>query len=402
MLQLEEDIGQLIKLSNNLKKSINTNYRKETLIAKSNYATELFSDIERSLLEFEDKIPLPKLNFLIKSSREAKLSIITIINNKLSLMTEENPIVPIMAQFDVKMASSVLKTYDGSPEDLNAFTDGVNFLLELMEANHHPMLLSFIKTRLTGKARVGLPVNIVSIPDLLANIKTRCEEKVSAESVIAKLKSAKMKDNIETFCTEIESLTSKLKNIYVEQLIPDDVAGKMATKIGVDTLITNTISQETKIILKVGNFADIKDAIQKVQENVTPNAHIFHVKRGESSNQNFRNNRSRGQHFSNYQRNNRGRQYQSSFQNRTFGQNRGRGGHNFGNNSRGNQFRGRIHQRRVYHTQLENQLGPQQHYQVGGQLPTQMPNQSHLQHVLQMQQQPTVTYQNLAQDQMRQ
>lgn len=402
MLKLEDDVVQLIKLSNNLKKSINNKHRKETLIAKSNYAKELFSDIEQSLLDLEDKIPLSKLNFLIKSSRDAHLSIITIVNNKLSLLTEEDPTVPIMAQFDLKMASSLLQTYDGSPESLNAFTDGVNLLLELNDANHHPMLLKFVKTRLTGKARVGLPDNIASIPDLLTNIKNRCEEKTSAESVIAKLKSIKIKDNVETFCTEIENLTSKLKNIYVGQQIPDDVAGKMATKIGVDTLINNTVSQETKIILKVGDFADIKTAIQKVQENVTANTHIFHVKRGVVSNQNFRNNRSRGQNFTNYQRNNPGRQYQNSFQYRNFGQNRGRGGFNMRNNRGGNHFRGGNFQRRVYHTQLGNHLGPQQHYQVGGQPPTQMPQQSQMQHVQLMQQQPTITYQNLAQPQMRQ
>ena len=69
------------------------------------------------------------------------------------------------------------------------------------------MLLGFIKTRLTGEARIGLPENCASIVDLLDNVKTRCEEKSNAESVIAKLKSTKVKENVETFRTEAENLT---------------------------------------------------------------------------------------------------------------------------------------------------------------------------------------------------
>lgn len=55
-----------------------------------------------------------------------------------------------------------------------------------------------------------------------------------AESVIAKLKSVKVKENMETFCSEIETLTNKLQSIYVGQQIPEQVASKMATKVGVD------------------------------------------------------------------------------------------------------------------------------------------------------------------------
>lgn len=41
----------------------------------------------------------------------------------------------------------------------------------------------------------------------------------------------------------------------------------MATKAGVDALINGTTSFETKIILRAGNFSNIREAVQKVQEN---------------------------------------------------------------------------------------------------------------------------------------
>lgn len=72
--QIEKEVGSLVRLSNNLKKSINTNYRKETLLAELDYANHLFADIEEQLILHESEIPVNTLNFLIKASREANLN----------------------------------------------------------------------------------------------------------------------------------------------------------------------------------------------------------------------------------------------------------------------------------------------------------------------------------------
>lgn len=357
---------------------------------------------------------------MIKSSRDANRIITSIINDKIAqnskkeLINKENLTltngtqtapnmaipngnqpVPNMAQFDIKTASSLLKQYDGSPENFHAFEDAVHMLVDLIEADYHPILLRFIKTRVTGK---GLPEHCTTIPDLVANVKTRCEEKTNAECVIAKLKSVKVKENMETFCSEIETLTNKLQSIYVGQQIPEQVASKMATNVFVDALTSNINNQETKIILKVGTFGNIKDAIQKVQENVLPNSHIFQLTRNNNTNQDYRNNSSRGQGQGNRnnQRNNTGRQIHSSFQNRNynnFSQNRGRGGYNHRNgygNRGGNQSRGGNFQSRVFHAQVGNQLGPQHHYQVGGQPSIQVPQQMSIQQHTQTQHGPQV------------
>lgn len=72
---------------------------------------------------------------------------------------------------------------------------------------------------------------------------------------------------MDSFCEQIEALSNKLKNLYIEQHIPEAVAKNMVKKATVDALINGVSNQETKLILKAGSFDDVKDAIQKVQEN---------------------------------------------------------------------------------------------------------------------------------------
>lgn len=56
MSSLQDDVGILNTLLNNLKKSINKKIAINTLQAKWNYANELYNHIESSLLEEEDTL----------------------------------------------------------------------------------------------------------------------------------------------------------------------------------------------------------------------------------------------------------------------------------------------------------------------------------------------------------
>lgn len=55
--------------------------------------------------------------------------------------------------------------------------------------------------------------------------------------------------------------------MYVEEKIPADKANQMATKSGVEALIGGISNYDTKLILKIGTFTKINEAIQKLQEN---------------------------------------------------------------------------------------------------------------------------------------
>lgn len=266
MSSLQDDVGILNTLLNNLKKSINKKIAINTLQAKWNYANELYNHIESSLLDEEDTLSDSELTFLIKASRNA----ITEIRNILKLKFEQLNTKPkVTMPFDYKTATSIIQPYDGTADGLNAFVDSANLLKDLTEANQEALAARFLKTRLIGKARLGLADGLVTINGIIDDVKARCEDKTTPDNILAKMKTLKQQDTVEKFCDEVENLTAKLKGVYINNGIPERVSKSMSTKAGVDTLINGVSSVETKIILKASTFADIKEATQKVQENAS-------------------------------------------------------------------------------------------------------------------------------------
>lgn len=410
---IHNDLKNLLSIEANLKKAVYQKFRYKTLQAKLNYATELYAEVEAKLLQHESSLADSEITFIAKASREAFLSIKNIIAEK----TKETKmaIPPVQATFDIKTATAVIHHYDGSAENLDAFIDAITLMKELTPATEQNKLIQFIKTRITGKARLGLPTEINTVDALIADVKQRCEEKTSPESILAKFKQLKLQSDVTTFTNEVETLTNKLKKIYLEKRIPDDVANTMATKVGVDTLIDKTTNLKTKIILSAASFSSITEAIQKLNEHGarTDEAQVLKFSAARQERQfNRRPNNQNRQNQSNFQRNR-----QPVNQNRNNQNYRNYRHGNYGNNNQN--WRGRNHQPqnqynnqnrlgRVYVAQQGNQAGPQQQL-VGGLHNTITPQQSsipqfaHTNQGQQTQQQPTIYYQNqLTQGQLRQ
>ena len=169
--------------------------------------------------------------------------------------------------FDIRTATAVIAIYEGASDGLQAFVDACNLMKELTADEHQAMLLKFMKTRITGKARLGLPENIKTFDDFIKNITERCHDTTSPEQILAKLKSIRQRESLDSYCEQIEIISNKLKNVYIEKQIPEDVANNMVKKAVVDALVNGVNNQETKLILKAGSFKTVKEAIQKVQEN---------------------------------------------------------------------------------------------------------------------------------------
>lgn len=179
--------------------------------------------------------------------------------------------MPDPAPFDVKSATAIVQPYDGSHDALNTFVDSANLLKELTTAEHVPIAIRFLKTRLTGKARLGLPDALATIDELINDVKNRCKGTVTSETIVAKLKTTKQRGDTEKFCNTVESLCHQLQATYVEAGVPTAVAKQMATKAGVDALTSGVTNNEARLILKASTFTDINQAIQKVTENATTN-----------------------------------------------------------------------------------------------------------------------------------
>ncbi|XP_055644655.1 uncharacterized protein LOC129780413 [Toxorhynchites rutilus septentrionalis] len=157
------------------------------------------------------------------------------------------------AMFDLKTATALIQPYDGSPAGLDGFVDSVNLLTELTAQAHLGIVLKFVKTRLSGKARSAVPADVASMEALLDLIKQNRASKESPESVTAKLKALKPKGDSDKFLEDVEKLTTELTSLYVKNEIPLNVATKMATKVGVETLVNKITDSDTRIIMKFRN-----------------------------------------------------------------------------------------------------------------------------------------------------
>lgn len=268
--------------------------------------------------------------------------------------------------FDLKTATALIQNYDGSADGLASFLDATSLLDELTPANQQGKAVKFLKTRLTGKARLGLPENLNTINQVAQDVKNRCASRETPDAVIAKLRATKQKGNPEKFCEEIDDLTAKLKAVYLRENMPEALANSMSTKAGVDALTNGINSQELKIILKAGSFHNIKDAIQKVNENAstsqnpaqvltfnTRNDNNHRYQRGGRGNFQWRNNQRHGQrgHHS-YRQFNQPRYANASNNNNNNNNNRGRRGAQHGQGNRYSQG----YQRNIYMAQVEPQV----------------------------------------------
>lgn len=298
---IEANIEHLRKIENNFKKAPNRSYSKPFLNQKLDRVRELRNIIVDDLATLEDVLSQKYVDskyvevrtvtsrifhfieLRIGSARNTNYTFKTLA--RLAIICRKLRKDPIQSntmaeQFDIKTATAIVQTYDGCSANLNTFIDGANLLKEFTSRNHMEMAAKFLKTRLTGKARQGLPEDVKTIDDIIADVKARCTETITAQNIMAKLKASSQKNDLEKFCTDVDSLTTQLQNIYVSQKIPTEIAKSMAAKAGIDTLINGIKNTETKIILKAGNYSSVREAIQKVNENTTQEAcekQIFHM-----------------------------------------------------------------------------------------------------------------------------
>lgn len=356
---IEIYLGKLRSTENNLKKAPNRIYTKIFLEKKLKETHQLRNQIIDELVCLQDVIDE---EIRVRINTESKFllsSIIQAIELKIPLAKSgPNYTFKNLARlaiicrhltmgdvFDIKTATAIVQPYDGCADKLEAFVDAANLLNELTKEAHRPMAIKFLKTRLNGKARQCLPENIATIDDLVKQVKEQCMEVISPQSIIAKLKVSSQKGDVAKFCSEVESLTTQLQNVYISQKIPGDVAKSMATKAGIDTLINGIKNTEMKIILKAGTFPSVKEAVQKINENLTQET----------------NNPNQILHMSSQRYTNRGRQnfntQRGNFRGRFTNSNRYSWNRN-GNNNRNNG-------NRQYSNNHENQnrFNPRNHYQ---------------------------------------
>lgn len=366
-LLIDEPLAKLNLTLVNFQKAPNRAYSKRFLVKKINQARKFYNIINDTLAENEGKFPKAELNFLIKAARQKFNDILLIANEKLvfandqitSLRTigiiflfyiklkRKRTKMAAVPTVDVKLGTSLISVYDGKPENLDAFIDAVRLFEDTVnqtfadgtpaqKAAAAQTVVRFVRTRLTDKARQTINEN-QNLDEMLVAIRAHCESKISADSLIAKLKTVRQNGDLTEFCDKVDRICSQLKSVYLRDEIPQVTATKMSTKCGIEALIRGANNNDAKIILKAGSFDKLSDAIQKLMENSSPTNQILTASRVNQQNRGRMSNSYRGNgrgqshtnrgHQNNYPRNNYSRgnynNYRGNSHNRGYRNGRG-------------------------------------------------------------------------------
>lgn len=178
---------------------------------------------------------------------------------KQNILTKFN--MPLSAPEFFNLASKIVPAeFDGSEDKLTSFLDALTLLKANVET-HEGNAVAYVKTRLTGKAR-----NIVGESATLEEISLKLKNGIkseSSQSVTSKLLNLKQRYNDAKYITEIEGLTHKLKQAYIGEGVPENVAESYTTNTTIKALSANATSEKVKIIMEAGNFHTVQEAVQK-------------------------------------------------------------------------------------------------------------------------------------------
>ncbi|KAI8129759.1 hypothetical protein CVS40_1314 [Lucilia cuprina] len=264
----------------------------------------------------------------------------------------------------ISMCSNIIReNFDGNPLSLNSFIDKINLIEELTVPDLSNCLISFIKSKLDGKAREILPENITSIDQIKNTLKNRIRPD-NSKVVAGRIAALQVKNNNYTdFSKNIEDLADALQRSLVIEGITTEKAQEMVIEQTVSICRNNAKSDMVKAILASTVFKEPKDVVAKLIIEESTNQKEYQVlaighrntKSFIRSNQNNtynKNNGYRGQNNS-YGRNKAYRGQNNSHYNRNnsyYNQN------NNNNLNKYNNFRGRnFNNRGKYHNNSGNQ-----------------------------------------------
>nr|XP_029731195.1 uncharacterized protein LOC115267842 [Aedes albopictus] len=167
----------------------------------------------------------------------------------------------------IKVISTLVPQYEGESEKLSCVLDALRAVNTLITDATRQMSIQVILARFSGKARNAIGQNPQTVQEIIDALEQRCKSTETPEMIIAKLNSMKQQGEISKFTECVEKLTTQLENAYISDNIPAQTAAKMAVSAGVKSLTNGIKTQDSKILLKAGQFSTISSAIQKVLEN---------------------------------------------------------------------------------------------------------------------------------------
>lgn len=160
-------------------------------------------------------------------------------------------------------ASTLNQKFDGDPLSLDIFINGIE-LLELLAGDNGDLLVSFIKTRLCGKALEAIPKEGATIANikstLRATIKPDSSKVVEGKILALRFNPTKSSE----FTSEDTLLAEALQRSLIIEGIPQAKAKEMAVEKTIEVCRKNSRSNTVKAILASKVFSEPSEVIAKM------------------------------------------------------------------------------------------------------------------------------------------
>lgn len=262
MEELNKILGELESILSNFKKSLSRGYTAKTLEEKEIIVKGLLAKAEgfKPISTTLEKVN--KVSELFHNIAELGNKIQKLINEQREALEAHKR---VKMTFDIKMATALVAIYNGQEEDTESFLDSVELLDELTEAANKAIMLKFIKTRITGKAKLALSGDITSVESLKIKLRQKFSIKLSSDAILAQLRTTQQGNKkLTEFISQIETLSGQLQKAFMSENVANgEAAEKLAEKFAIQTLVDNVANPETSIILKATNFVKLSDLVAK-------------------------------------------------------------------------------------------------------------------------------------------
>lgn len=213
-----------------------------------------------------------------------------------------------MAQFDLKIAVSLLPVMNGSEDRTKQLIDAIELYDSMLLNDSKQLLINFIlKTRLTTNAKLRLKSTYTTVQALLTDIRKHLLTQKSDVALQSKLNSMRQGDKtIEQFGKELEEL---FVDLTISQAQNNDNAYEILRPINEKNAIKRFSdglrNQKLSTIISSRNYSYLKDAIRAaLDEEIahTNNTHVMamakHHKTQYNTNRQYNNNTHR--QYNNY------------------------------------------------------------------------------------------------------
>ena len=163
----------------------------------------------------------------------------------------------------LKLANNILKSYNGKPEGLASFLNCLDLLKTITPPELTSLALSFIKTRLEGRALDSIPQSYVSIDELKVAL-TNNIKPISSKLLESRLSAtSSSKKTLQEFVGAIENAASLLKQSLVTEGCSSKKAEELVTARVLEICRSSTQSEFLKTVLASSTFNNYQDVINK-------------------------------------------------------------------------------------------------------------------------------------------